>query len=285
MARPDQLALVCVVYAIGVLTGLEAQATTAFVLPGLAALLVVGVAIHYANEYADYDTDAITTRTPYSGGSGALHAANLDRSFARHAFAVALPAAVLALAVAAVVDVPPTALALLGTILTAGVAYSLGPRLAWRGLGELTNAVLGGLCLPLFGVAITGTTPTLTHVLAFTPFTVVVFANLLATQWPDRHADAHVGKRTLAVRLEVATLRRLYTTAAVLGIGGLLALAATDVLPPLLVALATPTAGLLVVGRVRFGHTDSPATTVHAMVVLAFAYLLAFADLLTTAAT
>jgi len=39
---------------------------------GLAALLPVSAGVHYANEYADYLTDRLTTRTLFSGGSGAL---------------------------------------------------------------------------------------------------------------------------------------------------------------------------------------------------------------------
>jgi len=32
----------------------------------------ISMSIHYANEYADHDTDALTKRAPFSGGSGAL---------------------------------------------------------------------------------------------------------------------------------------------------------------------------------------------------------------------
>ncbi len=274
MARPDQLALVCVVYALGVLVAVARGATHANVLVGVGALLVVAVAVHYANEYADYDTDALTTRTPYSGGSGALHDADLGRPFARRALVGASVLAVLALLATVVAGVPASATALLSAILVVGVAYSLGPRLAWRGLGEVTNAVLGGLALPLYGVAVTGTAPDVVDALTFLPFTAIVFANLLATQWPDRRADAHVGKRTLAVILDAHTLRRLYVLAAALGLGGVGALVATGLAPLALLALATPTAVLLAVGARRYGRTESPAATVHAMLVLAFAYVL-----------
>jgi 1,4-dihydroxy-2-naphthoate octaprenyltransferase len=282
MARLDQLALVCVVYAMGVLLGLDGPAATApspagNVLPGLAALLAVALPVHYANEYADYETDALTTPTEFSGGSGALHATGLDRAFAGRALAAATGVAALALLAGAVAGLPANALALLVVILAAGVAYSLGPRLAWRGLGELTNALLGGLLLPLYGVAVTGSTVGLAEVSTFLPFTAVVFANLLATQWPDRRADAHVGKRTLAVSQSTRTLRALYATAALLAGVGLFALAGVGAVPLALLALATPTAVLLVVGARRYGRTDSPAVTVYAMVALAFAYVIATA--------
>jgi 1,4-dihydroxy-2-naphthoate octaprenyltransferase len=283
MARLDQLALVCVVYAMGVLVGLDGTAPTGStplenVLPGLAALLAVALPVHYANEYADYATDALTERTEFSGGSGALHATGLDRAFAGRALIAATVLASLALLAAALAGVPATALALLVVVLAAGVAYSLGPRLAWRGLGELTNALLGGLALPLYGVAVTGSTVTVVDVSTFLPFTAVVFANLLATQWPDRRADAVVGKRTLAVSQDARTLRALYVTAATLGAGGLLALATADIVPFALVVLATPAVVLLVVGASRYGRVESPAVTVYAMVALAFAYVIATAS-------
>ena len=282
MARLDQLALVCVVYAMGVLAGMDGTVPTAAnpagnVLPGLAALLAVALPVHYANEYADYETDALTTPTEFSGGSGALHATGLGRAFAGRALVAATGVAVLALMAAAVAGLPGTALALLVVVLVAGVAYSLGPRLAWRGLGELTNALLGGLLLPLYGVAVVRSTVGVGAVSTFLPFTAVVFANLLATQWPDRRADASVGKRTLAVSQDVRTLRGLYVAAATLGVGGVLVLAGVDRLPVALVGLATPTAVLLVVGASRYGRVESPAVTVYAMVALAFAYVIAIA--------
>lgn len=279
MARPDQLALVCVLYALGVFVAIARGATQANVLLGLGALLAVALAVHYANEYADYETDAITDRTPYSGGSGALHATGLGPSFARLAFAGSVVISVLAVLAAALAGLPTPALALLAVILVAGIAYSLGPRFAWRGLGEVTNALLGGLVLPLYGIAVVGVVPDVVDALTFLPFTAIVFTNLLATQWPDRRADERVGKRTLAVELDATTLRALYVAAAVLGLALLAALAATDVVPWELAALAVPTTALLAVGARRYGRVESPAVTVHAMVVLAFAHVLVAACL------
>jgi 1,4-dihydroxy-2-naphthoate octaprenyltransferase len=53
------------------------------VLAGALALLSAAMAVHYANEYADAETDALTVRTPSSGGSGALERTDLPRSFLR----------------------------------------------------------------------------------------------------------------------------------------------------------------------------------------------------------
>ena len=81
MSRPAQLALIALVYALGVAMALGRGATAeaGAVALGLAALLPVAASVHYANEYADVETDALADRTPFSGGSGALPASGVDR--------------------------------------------------------------------------------------------------------------------------------------------------------------------------------------------------------------
>lgn len=60
---------------------------------------------------------------------------------------------------------------------------------------------------------------TLTIAATFVPFGFAVFCNLLATRWPDREADATVGKRTLATRWSRSRLRTAYA-AGMIGIVG-----------------------------------------------------------------
>lgn len=277
MARPDQLALIAVVYAIGVLIASAHGRPLDDVLLGLFAVLSVATALHYANEYVDYETDALTTRTQYSGGSGTLQAVGLGPAFARKATIGAAGLAVVAITGAAVGGLPPSALGLLSLMLVLGLAYSLPPQLAWRGFGEMTNALLGGLVLPLYGMATVGYAVGFIDVLTFLPFTAVVFVNLLATQWPDRTADAAVGKHTLAVLLSERTLRRLYVTGTIASLAGLIALVAVAVVPIALLGLSTPTFLLLAIGARRYGRVESPATTVHAMVLFAVAHVIAAA--------
>jgi len=73
MSRPSQLLLIAVVYLAG---ASAARASIGVDLPavatGLILLLLVAASVHYANEFADAETDAITRRTAFSGGSGAL---------------------------------------------------------------------------------------------------------------------------------------------------------------------------------------------------------------------
>lgn len=279
-ARPSQVALVCLVYALGlgIAAGSDGAAgasdpsdldyvTTAGA--GLLVLVPATAAIHYANEYADYETDRLTASTRFSGGSGALHRTGIDRRFLARATGAALVAGALAaLAVRLTVGLPVDAAAILvaGTVL--GLGYSLPPvAFVRRGGGEIVNALLGGFLLPQYGVAVVGT-PTLETSLAVVPFTLVVGCNLLATHWPDREADAAVGKLTVAVRWSPVRLRVTYAVLAVCA--AVLVVLLLEWSLPLLVALAhLPALPFLVWGGVVLTRQRSPFPAVAAMVVLA----------------
>jgi 1,4-dihydroxy-2-naphthoate octaprenyltransferase len=273
MARPSQVALVVLVVAAGVLLGAWPESTgvtgpmkPGAITTGLMLLLAATVAVHWANEAADAETDARSHRTAFSGGSGALAASGLPPEVPLR-LAVALAGLTGVAAVAATVTgaTNPTMLLLLLAGLAGGLAYSLPPIAAMRrGLGEPLNALLGGLVLPLYGVAVAAGGVEPADVLAFLPFTSVVLCSVLATAWPDREADAATGKRTLQVRLPVARLRALHAAGMAAWLLSTLAVIATGALP-------FPAAGLLVAPLLLLGHawytTDrSPWPSVAAMV-------------------
>lgn len=218
LARPLQLTAVFLVYSWGNLLVLATPAAFQPLryLGGLATLLLAAASIHYANEYADFETDALTHRTPFSGGSGAMQVYNAPRQTALHAAWMALGGAVLSATLAYAVGwLSAGSLALLAAGTLGGWMYSLRPlALAWRGWGEATNALLGGILLPAFGYSIHANPIHPGGLRLIIPFSLLVFTNLLATTWADRHADAHVGKRTLATRWPVRQLRLLYALTA-----------------------------------------------------------------------
>ena len=270
-SRPAQLLLVLGVYALGVKAAdvLGGSVDPRAALAGAAALVPVAASVHYANEYADHETDALTDRTPFSGGSGALAATGLPRSTLLWAGAGALAVgAALAGAAAAGGPLDGLALGLLAVIAAFGWQYSVGPlRLAWRGFGEVDNAALGGLALPAYAAAAVDG-PAGTVALACVPCFLVVLMTLFATQWPDREADAAVGKRTLAVRWSPGRLRQVYALVGVAAVGSLLALHPR--LLPTPVALgslaAVPFLGL---GWLGYTRRRVPWPTVAGMVALA----------------
>jgi len=169
---------------------------------GLIVMLLVSSSIHLVNEYADYETDALTRRTVYSGGSGVLPSGLVPRIWAMNvAIILAVSGLLFQGAVILVGLHPPEALviALVGT--AGGWVYSLPPRLAWRGLGEIWNTLMGAWLLPYFGFVQLSRSLAPWVLVAVLPVTFFAFNNLLAVTWPDREADAVVGKNTLATRL------------------------------------------------------------------------------------
>jgi len=287
-SRPSQLALILLLYALGVgisttgspvvadgeaVTGVGDLLEWSFLEPviiGAGALVPVTVAVHYANEYADVETDALTDRTPFSGGSGALVETGLPRSFLGTALVVACVVSIGVLVLIAVTDVLSTAaVGLLAAMFLVGIAYSLQPvALVRRGIGEVANMCLGGLVLPVYGVAVVAT-PTGAAMLAVVPFTLLVGCNLLAVHWPDRNADAAVGKRTLAVRWSPAQLRLAYLSLIVAATFATVGLWNIGILPmPVALAHLAPVP-FLIWGWTTLTRQESPLPAVAAMVVLA----------------
>jgi len=269
-SRPSQVALIGLVYALGVgmartLTGVPVAWDAVAV--GAAVLLPVALGVHYANEYADVETDRLTERTPFSGGSGAVERTGVPPAF----LARATGAATLVGLAGAVVSrltghLSVSALALLTGIAVTGLAYSLPPAaLVRRGMGEPTNALLGGTLLPLYGVAVVGRLSA-AAVLAVVPFTLLVGCNLLATHWPDREADAAVGKRTLAVRWSPRGLRLAYWLLAGAAVV-LTVMLAGRVLPGAVVRAQSLALVPLVWGGAVLTRRRSPFPAVAAMVV------------------
>ncbi|ERH04969.1 MAG: 1,4-dihydroxy-2-naphthoate octaprenyltransferase [Halorubrum sp. J07HR59] len=275
MSRPAQIALIILVYALGVAM---AVARGGPVQPdrvglGLAALLPIAASVHYANEYADVETDALAERTPFSGGSGALPDTGLPARLASRAALVsgAVGLAVLVAVVSPLASRPLGVIpaALLVGILLVGWQYSVGPlRLAWHGFGEVTNAALGGVALPLYGFAVVTGEVTLQAMLATVPFALAVFVNLLETQWPDRRADATVGKRTLATRWSAGRLRLVYGLASIAAIGTAIALSGGVLPRPVAIGTAVPMLGFGP-GYIRFTRREKPFPAVMTMVTVA----------------
>lgn len=278
MSRPTHLLLVTLVYGLGVAiayaTGSESQPLP--VATGLLALLPIAASIHYANEYADVETDMLTTRTRFSGGSGALPRTGLPRELAYRAAWASL---ILGVAVSVICllhgfPVPALGVLLLGAI--AGWQYSLPPlALAWHGWGELDNALAGGVVLPAYGYAATAGTVDPVVLLAAVPFFTLVFANLLDTTWPDRHADAAVGKETLATRWPKRWLRGAYLVAVGSWLGSLLLLRGS-VLPTMVTDGSLVVLPIVIWGSIAYTRSRSPFPTVAAMVLLAVVQLTAW---------
>jgi 1,4-dihydroxy-2-naphthoate octaprenyltransferase len=214
MARPKQILLIALVYSWGSIMAINQGYpwSSGSYLMGLGAAILISISIHYANEYADYETDKLTIRTLYSGGSGALQDLGIERS-------LALKGALLALLLGVVLgtiglflgDIPVHGVVMLIIAVILGWGYSLKPlALAWRGWGEVDNAFLGAILLPVYGFTVISLQVERSVIVASIPFGLLAFVNLLATHWADRAADHAVGKNTLANTISVNRLRWIY---------------------------------------------------------------------------
>lgn len=140
------------------------------------------------------------------------------------------------------------------------------------------NALLGGLLLPLYGIAAAAGRITRDNLVMFLPFALVVFVNLLETQWADRHADMATGKNTLAARAPATLLRGLAAAATVAAYTLLLLLAPAPI-PPLVAGTSMAALPLSVYAAWHLTRHDTPGPAVLAMLVLLAVQLLSWTHL------
>lgn len=201
-------------YGVSIAIGVGSPLSMERFLFGFASMLFASASIHYVNEYADYETDTLTTRTLVSGGSGVLQKGRVHREIAFICGKICLVLGVLVQILAiylgfhSLIALPVLVIGIFG-----GWMYSLPPlKLAWKGLGEIDNALLGACILPFYGYLVMTSYFHLWVLLAVLPITFLAFVNLLAVTWPDRKADLTIGKRTLATILDPKILRTLFFT-------------------------------------------------------------------------
>lgn len=248
---------------------------------GLAALIPIAVSIHYVNEYADYETDALTVPTLYSGGSGILPRGDIPRALALQAAWFSLiGGGVIALIGYSLGYLGEAALLCLVLGSLGGWMYSLPPlQLAWRGWGELDNALLGGILLHVYGHALLSDQIKPEIILICLPFTLLTFNNLLATTWADRQADMMVSKRTLATKLTVRQLRGLYAVVAIAAFVLLIGLGGWIIPTPIVWAglLSLP---VVIWGWLTYTRIHNPQPSSGAMVVFLVAQIIVWYSLI-----
>ena len=234
---------------------------------GLVVMLLANLMAHFADEYADVDTDSLTRRTAFTGGSGVLPAGELSPSVALRAARLCLGLALVAALVFYAASILPAAclaLALVGVV--GGWAYSMPPvALERRGWGEVDNAALGGIAIPLMGFASQMGMVSGQAALSLLPMFGLVLFNLLGTHWPDRAADVRVGRRSIVVVLG-RKARRVHH-ALLAGIYLSVMLLAGWVLPPPVVIGILVSLPIGLWATHVFGRQESPVPSSMTMVV------------------
>ncbi len=197
------------------------------------------VMVHFANDYFDQETDAITTRTAWSGGSGVLP----NRELAPH---VALNAALVCAACGVSATIAEAAS---GNVRLAGVGVAIG-ALSWaysappfrflaRGLGEVDTIAVVAVLVPLAGYAAFAPAFGAHALIATLPGACAMFAMMLTVEIPDIAADAVTGKRNLVVCWGVARALRTARALAALAVVMLVAVGSIAFAPLPVVLLAS----------------------------------------------
>ena len=186
---------------------------------GQLAITASQLTAHFVNEFADAEADAlVVNRTWFSGGSGVLGDADVDRSIALRAAFVSTAVALAAAAVLAF-DRPFAALIAALTLLVSW-GYSMPPvRLLDTGWGEAATTVVTTVAVPVVGALAQGGSvdPNLCWVIV--ALFAIHMAMIVAFEIPDLETDTSAGKTVLAVRLGLTDTRRLIAGFYVVGFG------------------------------------------------------------------
>ncbi len=233
------------------------------VLHGQLWVSAMQLCVHYLNEYFDHAQDAgHASRTPFSGGSGALGQGK-DQLRPQVALVAAgttlalLAAATNGLARAGALTAP--ALIIMALIFFGSFFYSVPPlRLAVSGYGELTASIVLAALVPALGFVLQSGAMHRLLALSTFPLVALTLASMLSLEFSDYAQDVRTQKRTLFVRIGWEQGLRLHHAMVMAGyalMAGALAagLPAAIALPPL---VSLPLAALQVwqLQRIARGH-------------------------------
>jgi 1,4-dihydroxy-2-naphthoate octaprenyltransferase len=215
LSRLQFLALPVLTYGIGIAL-VQRSLNHRLLVWGLVIELCAQLSVAYFNDYWDIPTDQINTRRTFlSGGSGELTTGLLPPVTALIA---GITCQIMAVGLALIVGIPMISWLVLGLAIAAVLAYTTPPlSLAWRGVGEVTTAVVGAILVPAWAYSLqTGHLSADLLTVGF-PLMIFIMALFVAIAAPDVEADQRVNKRTLPVIVGENRIYLLYTGLLILG--------------------------------------------------------------------
>jgi 1,4-dihydroxy-2-naphthoate octaprenyltransferase len=215
LSRLQFLALPVLTYGIGIAL-VQRSLNHRLLVWGLVIELCAQLSVAYFNDYWDIPTDQINTRRTFlSGGSGELTTGLLPPITALIA---GVTCQIMAVGLALIVGIPMISWLVLGLAIGAVLAYTTPPlSLAWRGVGEVTTAVVGAILVPAWAYSLqTGHLSADLLTVGF-PLMIFIMALFVAIAAPDVEADQRVNKRTLPVIVGENRIYLLYTGLLILG--------------------------------------------------------------------
>ena len=204
LARPQFLIAGILLYLFGALWAVLLGAPLAWprLLLGYLIVMPAHLSVSFSNDYFDTEVDGYGTPSPFTGGSGILVQYPELRPTARR-IAIGLIFCSLALGLL-FMALYPEPIWFLALVLAGGLAgwfYSAPPlSLSYRGLGEITNALVGGLLVPALGYLVMAGSLTAESLIFTIPLTLYGLAFIISVEIPDVEADLLGGKNTLVSR-------------------------------------------------------------------------------------
>jgi 1,4-dihydroxy-2-naphthoate octaprenyltransferase len=200
LTRPQFMLASLALFSIGAAWAviLGAPFRLARLLLGYLIILPAHLSNSFSNDCFDLETDRHGSPTLFSGGTGTLvEHPELRRPAMRIALALIGCSLALGILFVRLYAYPPwfLGLVLLGNFL--GWFYSAPPlRLAYRGLGEISTALIAGLLVPAMGYLVTRGVLDGDGLLFTIPLVLYSLAFILAVEIPDMEADRLGGKKT-----------------------------------------------------------------------------------------
>jgi 1,4-dihydroxy-2-naphthoate octaprenyltransferase len=204
LARPQFLIAGILLYLFGALWAVLLGAPLAWprLLLGYLIVMPAHLSVSFSNDYFDTEVDGYGTPSPFTGGSGILvQYPELRPTARRIAIGLIFCSLALGLLFMALHPEPTWFLALVLAGGLAGWFYSAPPlSLSYRGLGEITNALVGGLLVPALGYLVMAGSLTAEGLIFTIPLTLYGLAFIISVEIPDVEADLLGGKNTLVSR-------------------------------------------------------------------------------------
>ncbi len=218
LSRPHFLLGGFLLYALGVSIAryLGTRIDLGIYILGQGIVSSVQLMTHFLNEYYDTPADRDNpSRTPFTGGSGALGPEGLPRSTALYAGIVFLTmTAIIVGLLLANGSVSLLSWLILILAFLGAYGYSAPPlRLIHTGYGELVASLVVAGLLPAFAFSLqTGELHRLV-IMTTVPLVALHFAMLIVFELPDYATDVKFNKRTLMVRTGWQTAMRMHDAA------------------------------------------------------------------------
>ena len=240
VARAPFLLLPVTLIAVGTMAArLEAPVSWSRAILALAGLISLHMAVNIFNELSDMrrGIDLETTRTPFSGGSGALPAGLISMKTALvFGIVCSLAGLLVGIYFFRIFGLPMLILMVAG----AGLVIGYTDLLARIGVGEIAAGLgLGGL--PVIGAALVQHGyPGPAALAAAVPATLMTFNLLLLNEFPDEEADRRGGRRNLLLLFGRRVAARAYVLALCLTPLSLVGAILAGFLPPVSLLAAGP---------------------------------------------